>query len=192
MGFEVENKFRVADHGGLRRRLAEWGAEAGPAVEQEDVYLAHPARDFAATDEALRLRRLGDENRITYKGPKRGGPAKTREEVEVPFADGPGALADMARVFEALGFRPVATIRKSRTSYHLERDGRPIEVALDLADGLGAFAEVEALAADEADLADAQRAVTTLAEALGLTDLEPRSYLRMGLEAARRNSSGPS
>jgi adenylate cyclase class 2 len=182
----------VADHDALRRRLADWGVGAGPTIEQEDVYLAHPGRDFAATDEALRLRRIGEENRVTYKGPKRGGPAKTREEVEVPFASGPAALADMTRVFEALGFRPVATIRKSRTSFHLERDGRPIEVALDLADGLGAFAEVETLAAGEADLPAAQAAVTGLAEALGLTELEPRSYLRMTLEASLRNSAGPS
>ncbi|HEU5115398.1 MAG TPA: class IV adenylate cyclase, partial [Isosphaeraceae bacterium] len=84
-GFEVEIKFRAADHRALAARLIALGAEASEAQEHEDLYLAHPSRDFARTDEALRLRRVGDQNRVTYKGPKLGGPTKTREEIEVPF-----------------------------------------------------------------------------------------------------------
>ena len=112
MGYEVEIKFRDADHAAIERRLLALGAEPGEAVEQEDVYLAHPARDFAATGEAFRLRRDGPRNRLTYKGPKHAGPTKTREEVEVGFDDGAAAWAEMARLLEALGFRPVATVRK--------------------------------------------------------------------------------
>src|SRR3954465_2069641 len=124
MRFEVEIKFRVADHGALAERLAALGAVAGPLISQEDTYFAHPARDFAQTNEALRLRRQDRENRITYKGPKREGPTKTREKIEVPIAEGPEALGQMTRLFETLGFRPVATIRKARTPYHLSHRGR--------------------------------------------------------------------
>jgi len=148
-----------------------------------DAYFAHPSRDFAATGEAFRVRGVGGSNRITYKGPKLGGPAKTREEIEVAFADGADARGQVVRVFELLGFRRVAVVRKRRTSYHLEVDGRPIAVELDLADGLGAFAEVETLAASEADLPGAQGAVLALAAELGLAEVEPRSYLRMVLKA---------
>lgn len=183
MGFEIEIKFRVADHDELRRKLAGRGIEPGAAVDHRDDYLAHPSRDFAATGEAFRIRGEGPANRITYKGPKLGGPAKTREEIEVAFAEGEEARGQLARVFELLGFRPVATVRKRRTEYHLESGGRPMAVSLDLAEGLGAFAEVEALAGAEADLADAQRAVVALAGELGLSEVEPRSYLRMVLEA---------
>src|SRR5215210_532725 len=139
MGYEVELKFRGADHADLARRLAGLGAEAGPEIDQEDAYLAHPARDFAQTNEALRLRREGSENRITYKGPRLGGPTKTREEIEVALAPGPETLARMTRVFENLGFRPVATVRKSRRPFHLSYQGRSLEVGLDLAEGLGSF-----------------------------------------------------
>ena len=191
MGFEVEIKFRGVDHGDLARRLAAIGAEVGPAVEHEDAYLAHPARDFARTGEALRIRGIGASNRITYKGPKLGGPAKTREEIEVGFAEGDEARNQVASVFDRLGFRPVAVVRKRRTSYHLEFEGRPMAVELDLAEGLGAFAEVEALAGSEADLGAAQAAVLSLAGELGLAEVEPRSYLRMVLEAsAARNPAG--
>src|SRR3954468_6839744 len=172
MGYEVEMKFRGTDHAELARRLAGLGAEAGPAIEQEDVYLSHPARDFARTNEALRLRREGSENRITYKGPKLGGPTKTREELEVTLAPGPETQARMARVFENLGFRPVATVRKSRRVFHLSFQGLHLEIGLDLAEGLGPFAEVEALAAGPGDLPAAQEAVQALARELGLTDLE--------------------
>jgi adenylate cyclase class 2 len=182
-GFEVEVKFRVADHAALAARLAALGAVAGEPIEQEDLYLAHPARDFARTDEALRLRRVGGRNFVTYKGPKLGGPTKTREEVEVPFEPGRRGLEGMARVFERLGFRAVATIRKVRTPFRLSHGDRAIEVALDDAAGLGRFAEVEALACGPDDLAAAQSAVLALAAELGLGDVERRSYLRMTLEA---------
>lgn len=183
MGFEVEIKFRDVDHADLAARLLAIGAVPGEAIAQEDRYLAHPARDFARTNEALRLRREGDANRITYKGPKLAGPTKTREEVEIPFEDGAEGLAGMARIFEALGFRPVATIRKLRRPFSLAVEGRPVEIGLDQAEGLGSFAEVEALAEGPGDLAEAQRVVQELAGRLGLVAVEPRSYLRMHLES---------
>ncbi len=180
--FEVEQKFRTDGHAEIAAQLVALGAAAGVPVAQEDSYLAHPSRDFAQTNEALRLRRVGVLNAITYKGPKRPGPTKTREEVEIACAEGPAALSDLKRLFEALGFRPVFVVKKTRTPYHLKRDGRPIEVVLDDVEGLGTFVEVETIAADEADLAAAQNAVTLLAERLGLRTVEPRSYLRMLLE----------
>lgn len=54
--FEVEQKFPLADVAAVERRLAELGAQAGGTVEQVDRYFNHPVRDFAQTDEALRLR----------------------------------------------------------------------------------------------------------------------------------------
>jgi adenylate cyclase class 2 len=170
------------DHDQLVRKLAERGAEAKGGVDQEDSYMNHPSRDFAVTNEAFRIRRIGDENRITYKGPKHAGPTKTREEIEIPFAAGPEPHGDLARLFENLGFRRVATIRKRRESFHLRFDGRDLEIALDRAEGLGDFAEIEAIATDAADLPRAQHAVLELAKLLALTDVEPRSYLRMHLE----------
>ena len=183
MGFEVEVKYRLVDSGELVRRLRDRAAVELPEIHQEDTYLSHPARDFAITREALRIRRVGNENRITYKGPRHTGPTKTREEIEIRFSDGDEACRQLLHLFENLGFRPVATIRKSRAPFHLTAEGRAIEVVLDRAEGLGAFAEIETLAAALADLPAAQAAVLAVASELGLTDVEPRSYLRMALEA---------
>jgi adenylate cyclase, class 2 len=181
MGFEVEIKFRATDLEALERRLRAIGAEAGDVVEQEDVYLSHPSRDFAVSGEAFRVRSEGASNRLTYKGPKHSGPTKTREEVEIGFEQGEEAHRGMLRVFEALGFRRVASVRKVRRPFRLVRGGRPMEVVLDRIEGLGTFAEVETLAGS-GDLADAQAAVQLLARELGLDRVEPRSYLRMLLE----------
>lgn len=181
MAFEVEQKFRTDGHAGLAEALAALGASASPRIEQEDRYLSHPCRDFAATGEALRIRSVGDQNAVTYKGPKHGGPTKTREEVEVDFRPGDPAGRDLGRVFEALGFATVEVVRKTRVPYHVVFRGRPVEVVLDEVAGLGTFAEVEAIADSADDLADAQRLVLDLAGELGLTEVEPRSYLRMVL-----------
>jgi adenylate cyclase, class 2 len=186
MSFEVEVKYRDVDHDRLARKIAELGAEPTGKVDQEDLYLNHPSRDFAVTHEAFRIRRIGDENRITYKGPKHAGPTKTREEIEIPFAEGPDQLEKLVQLFETLGFRSVATIRKQRESFRLRVEEHDLEIALDRAENLGDFAEIEAIAADAADLPRAQDAVLELAKTLDLTEVEPRSYLRMHLENAMR------
>jgi adenylate cyclase class 2 len=183
MGYEVEMKFRTGDgHAELERRLVAMGGVAESVQDQEDIYLSHPGRDFGQTGEALRVRREGASNRLTYKGPKHAGPTKTREEVEIAFASGADDLARMRRLWEALGFRPVAVLHKRRQAFHLVHGGRAIEVVLDVAEHLGSFVEVEALAKSAADLPAAQAAVLDLAQALGLSEVEPRSYLRMALE----------
>ena len=185
MGYEVEIKYRSVNRDQLRARLEARNAEAESTVVQEDTYLSHPSRDFAETHEAFRLRRIGSENRITYKGPRQSGPTKTREEIEVVFSEGEQAFDQLSQLFTRLGFQPVATIRKSRTTFHLTEQSQNIEVTLDQAEGLGDFAEIETLAADDADLPSAQAAVLAVAGQLGLTEVENRSYLRMALEAAR-------
>ena len=83
---------------------------------------------------------------------------------------------------KSLGFRPVATIRKRRESFHLNFQEHVMEIALDVAERLGCFAEIETIAASQAALPAAQQAVLALASALGLSEVEPRSYLRMVLE----------
>jgi adenylate cyclase class 2 len=55
--YEVEVKL-PADHAAVRRRLAELDAEPLGAVIQRDTYYDAPHREFAETDEALRIRRV--------------------------------------------------------------------------------------------------------------------------------------
>lgn len=189
MSFEIEVKYRSVDHDRLGRLLADLGATPISDEEQEDSYFNHPARDFAQTNEAFRIRRIGSENHITYKGPRRPGPTKTREEIEIGFSDGQETFEQLSRLFANLGFRPVATVRKRRRSYKLVHQGIDVTIGLDGVEGLGEFAEVEVVASKDEEIAAAQRAILSLAESLGLTEVEPRSYLRMILEQ-RAGTSG--
>jgi adenylate cyclase class 2 len=52
-------------------------------------------------------------------------------------------------------------------------------VALDQVENVGSYAEIEVLAADENDLQAARDVVSRLAEELGLSTPEPRSYLTL-------------
>ncbi|HVX13434.1 MAG TPA: class IV adenylate cyclase [Pirellulales bacterium] len=178
MSYEVERKYRIEDIGALTDRLRALGGEFGQPESQRDMYYAHPSRDFAHTDEALRIRRIGDEAFITYKGPKIDPASKTRLEIELPLMGGLNGASDHARLLEALGFRPVAEVSKRRRKADLTLDGRDFEIALDDVESVGTFVEIET-AADEADLEEAKSCLGTLADKLALQDGERRSYLEL-------------
>jgi adenylate cyclase class 2 len=175
---EVEMKFPVADFADLQQRLVCWGATAVQVRTDTDSYFNAPDRDFAQTDEALRLRRIGPANYVTYKGPKCDPQTKTRTEIEVGLAPGDGPAEDFGRLLTCLGYRFVATIRKQRTVYHLKRQGFTLEICLDEVEGLGRFVELE-IQAPEDHLAQARDVLLRTAAALGLDASERRSYLEL-------------
>lgn len=176
--FEVELKFAVEDLEAVSGRLAEFGAERRPPMEQVDVYFAHPCRDFAQTDEALRIRTVGDTRRITYKGPRADSTSKTRREIELLLGDSREAAERWAALLGELGFCVVAEVRKHRTPWRLRHGGWQVEAACDQVESLGSYVELECQAA-EADVAHASLRVGDLARQLGLTSPEQRSYLEM-------------
>jgi adenylate cyclase class 2 len=158
----------------LRERLEQLDAKLLGEHEQSDVYFAHPGRNFAKTDEALRLRSDDGELRITYKGPKLDPPRKTREEIELPLG---ADLATAQRLLERLGFRPVATVVKSRTEIELAGPPRVV-VSIDRVHGLGLFCEIEV---QTESVEDGRRSLTELCERLGVGDRPPipESYLEL-------------
>ena len=179
--YEVELKFRVTDVAALERRLAALGAVPAAAVEQVDRYFGHPARDFAATDEALRLRRVGDRVAVTWKGPRIDAATKTRREIELDVAAagaGTDAIARWTDLLEALGFRRVSEVAKRRRTATFAWQGAAVEVVIDHVAGLGDFVEIETQAGG--DQLDAARGrVEALARELGCTAPERRSYLEL-------------
>ena len=178
--YEVEVKV-PADHDAVREQLSAEGAESLGSVVQEDTYYDAPHRDFAETDEAVRIRREDgdDESRIqlTYKGPKVDAESKTREEIEAGVESGEA----IDGVLQALGFEVAAVVRKERARYRL--DG--YLVVLDTVEGVGEFVEVETEAAD----VDAARGgAFEILERLGLDPDEQvrTSYLGLLLADAQQ------
>jgi adenylate cyclase class 2 len=186
MSYEVEMKFRLRDADAvnvLRQRLVSFKAEPDEPLDQRDIYFAHPSRDFAQTDEAFRLRCVGEENFLTYKGPLLDEVAKTRHEIEVATAAGATAREQLLEMLTRLGFRPVREVLKSREPFHLRWQDRELEVVLDNVRELGWFVELEIIA-EESDRDAAREVLFSLAQILGLGKSERRSYLRLLLEKA--------
>jgi len=175
---EIEVKYPVADFAAINERLSALGAVLEVRRQDVDRYFNAPDRDFAKTDEALRIRCIADTNRVTYKGPKLDKATKTRVEIEAALGDGTENADTFAQLLTHLGYRPVETVRKDRAIYHLDRKGFALEICLDSVHGVGTFVELEIMAA--ADSLEAAKAVLhDVASELGLRDSERRSYLEL-------------
>ena len=180
MDYEVEQKFRLNNIDEFVRRVEDHGSRFHEAIHQADTYYRHPCRSFADTDEALRIRTIGESHRITYKGPRIDPQTKTRKELELPLAT---TAAEFQELLLALGFQPVATVRKSRRSAALDFDEWQFQVDLDQVDGVGIFVELETIA-DANRLASATAAIHSLATTLSLEQVERKSYLELLLDEA--------
>lgn len=181
MSYEVEMKFPLKELKHFAPLLKGLGAEENDVQEHVDRYFNHPARDFADTDEALRLRSIGNRNYITYKGPKIDPVTKTRQEIEIKYEPGDDKARRFAEMLILLGFRETLTVRKTRREFDMKWEGRDVEVLLDDVEGLGQYAEIETIA-EEGDQDPAKECVLSLARKLGLEESERRSYLRMLIE----------
>ena len=179
--YEVEVKVR-ADHDEVLDRLAELGAESVNEVAQSDTYYDAPHREFAETDEALRVReeRVADDEaavELTYKGPLLEAESKSRREVETEVEDGDAAAA----ILDALGFDAAATVSKARERFALDE----FTVTLDAVEGLGEFVEVETEVEESASVESARERAYGILRELGLDpdDQIRTSYLGLLLES---------
>jgi adenylate cyclase class 2 len=182
MQYEVENKFAAVQLARVVEQLEGLGAEFRDVIEQVDIYFAHPVRNFAETDEALRIRCIGETNLVTYKGPKIDKATKTRREIELPLATGTERVEDYSELLVALGFRKVAEVSKRRRGGRVQWNQWSVELALDEVAELGQYVELE-IVVEQEQLPAAQSALLELAAHLSLPQPERRSYLEMVLAA---------
>lgn len=173
---EVEVKAKISSFDDMRKKLDEISAIKTKTEHQEDRYFNSPVKDFAQTDEALRIRETKSDEKhnlfITYKGPKIDAKSKTRQEVEMGIED-----ADKAsKIFEFLGFNEVRTVIKEREYYSYEN----YEISLDDVHGLDPYMEIEISLKDNSDYNKAQESIFELFEKLEVTDgFERTSYLEL-------------
>jgi adenylate cyclase, class 2 len=178
---EIELKFRLEDWPSVQAKLTQLGGRLQTTQDEADHYFNAPDRQFRDTDEVLRIRCVNECAILTYKGPKRPGTVKMREEIEVPLANGRKNIDDALRLFASLRYQPVAVVRKTRTMYAIQRDGYELHICRDSVQSIGEFVEVE-IVAPESEVAKAETVVKSIAAELGLKTPESRAYLRMVLE----------
>ena len=181
--YEVELKLR-ADHDPLRERL-DARATRDRSVTQTDTYYDAPHRDFAETDEAVRVRVEREAEvsvaKLTYKGPLLDSESKTREEHETLVAD-----EDATRgILDGLGFEPAATVEKHRVFYTL--DG--YTVTLDSVTDLGEFVEIETEVETEAEIPAARDRARALLSELGADPDEGIQTSYLGLLLSKSDTS---
>ena len=163
---EIEIKCYCDDDENVKSLLSEMGAEFICKRFESDIYFNHPAKDFKDSDEALRLRAIGEKTIITYKGPMASKITKARIEHETEVED----YASMKNILESLGFTPSGVIEKERFIYSFNG----MEISIDYVDGLGTFVEIEKIGELKDEI---EQELFTIAERLGLNKFERRSYL---------------
>jgi adenylate cyclase class 2 len=173
---EVEVKAHLTDFKEIKIKLSSIGAREVRTEYQEDIYFNAPHRDFAQTDEALRIRKVtskgGFEIILTYKGAKLDELSKTREEIEVNIED----LENTKLILEKLGFKPVRPVKKDRIFYTINE----YIITLDTVHEVGNFVEIEKDLNEGADYQESLDEIFRLYLKLGVTDgFERRSYLEL-------------
>lgn len=190
---EAECKFRVDSIDVTKYVLSKLDASFVASESHCDTYLRHPCRDFRSTDEALRIREIDGLPYVTYKGPRLAGPIKIRSEIELPMV--PNTVPDWLKIWQSLGFVVAAQVRKTRQVYKLRFFEHDTIIALDRVATLGDFVEIEQILNSPQEVEPAQANILMLAEKLGLSNVEKRSYLGMllsqGTSQATESSKSP-
>lgn len=187
MADEIEAKYRVIDHDPVRRLLRQAGAQLDQRVLETNVFFDRPDRSLRRQDCGLRIRiarPIDNRNRLfdaeparttlTYKGPRREGLWKIRQEIELRITD----AAAGREMLEALGLGVMLTFEKRRESWRL--NGCCVE--LDELPYLGSFVEIEGPA----------EKIPQVACTLGLADhpLEKSPYTLLLDDMARQKGLG--
>lgn len=178
---EIEQKFELVSFKEIEQVLASRKVVLGMEEHEVDHYLNAPDRDFAKTGEAFRIRRIGNFNYLTFKGPKLNAEVKVRKEIEIPIPQGEQGFQDHLSLFLALGYKFVAKVCKKRRTFDISSEGLIIKLCLDEVETLGCFAEVEIVAKEEESVR-ASELVKKTAKEYGLEKVQPKSYLGMVLE----------
>jgi adenylate cyclase class 2 len=156
MATELEAKIKVPDFAPLRARLRELGASSQGIVHETNTFFDTTSAALQGGGKGLRIRINRSENGheeaiITFKGPRKPGTFKNREELETTVSDPTTTEA----IFKALGLERRISFEKRRESWKLGS----CKIELDEIPHLGTYLEIEG--PDE-------QSITTIQHQLGL------------------------
>lgn len=174
---EIEIKLPVADVNDGRRRLRKAGFEvAKRRVLEKNTLYDTESLDLRRTSRMLRVREVGKNSILTFKGVPDVGKHKSREEIETELSSGPAFSA----ILERLGYGPTFRYEKFRTEF--ERRGSKGVATLDETP-IGIYIELEG----------APQWIDRMARMLGFEekDYVTASYARLFFEWRERNAYAP-
>jgi adenylate cyclase, class 2 len=134
---EIEIKLRVADAAQARALLRRAGFRISRRrVFESNAVFDAPGLDLRREGRLLRLRQVGRDVVLTFKGPPSAGKYKSREELETRLEGAEGVRA----ILERLGYRITFLYEKYRTEY---RDAAREGLATVDETPIGNFLELE-------------------------------------------------
>src|SRR5579864_779386 len=132
---EIEIKFRVEGVRHLEEQLKRAGFTCKtPRTHEINTLYDSALRSLTRRGELLRLRKYGDQWKLTHKAKGKAGRHKSRAETETEVANG----AALEEVFGSLGLQPIFRYEKFRSEWS---DGTG-DVVVDETP-IGNFAEIE-------------------------------------------------
>jgi adenylate cyclase class 2 len=157
MPLEIEAKLKVDDLAPTRSRLESLGAKFVGDYREVNAIFDTEDRALLAEDKGLRVRTSRDARSqketctVTYKGPRKHGAMKSREETEMIVESFDAAT----KLLQQLRFTQILSFEKKRQSWELGG----CKVELDELPHLGCFVEIEGAS---------ERAIQKVQESLNL------------------------
>jgi len=135
MPTEVEMKFSISNLRAFRLELKAAGfREITPSTHEMNTLYDGALHPLKRRGEVLRIRKYGNDWKLTHKSKGKDGRHKTRKETETKVEDG----KRLEEVFAAIGFKPAFRYEKFRSEWS---DGKG-HVVLDETP-IGNFGEIE-------------------------------------------------
>lgn len=175
---EIEVKAHLRDEQLFLKKAAEKGIVFGDPVEQDDTTFLNGTSITSPDWTIFRLRKQGGKILLTMKY-HASDRSRDNHEREVEVSD----YGEMSDILGRLGYKPDVRIQKVRKFAHF----KDLEVCLDEVKELGAFVEVEKLAADDADPDPIQDELWELLQSLGV---QPEDRVHKGYDSLMRAHMG--
>ena len=158
--YEIEQKYRVRDAAGMRKRLKALGARCVRQGKEWNEFWDR-GKELSGQKKVLRLRRLGSKAWLTLKGRRIPGRYTRRLELETEVR-----YPETRAILRTLGYKKMRQYTKRREEYQLSS----CLITLDFVSRFGWFLEIEA---------SQSKAIQRMARLLklGEKDREERSYL---------------
>ncbi len=112
---EVEIKSRVNNPVVLIQEILKRGAVFKDEKYQHDILLDPPHKDFAKSDQVLRIRNVNGTWKLDYKSARFDKETQSRRELSLKIEDG----KQLRDVFMLMDFKVVGEIEKKRKTYVL-------------------------------------------------------------------------
>jgi adenylate cyclase, class 2 len=114
-GLEVEIKLRLpAELNPIRRKLRQASFHvAKRRILEINTLFDNPEQSLRNQGKLIRIRHVGADSILTYKGPSNPGRHKSRPEIEVALPD----AATFAEILRQIGYDPVFRYDKFRTEF---------------------------------------------------------------------------